>query len=44
MSKNFGKAPLVMVKSLDLLVVHTANVDDNVASFQNSRVSRTLEA
>ena len=44
MPKDFGKASLVMIKALDLLVVHTANVDDDVASFQNSRVSRTPEA
>ena len=44
MSKNFGKAPLVMVKALNFLVIHPADVDDDVASFQNSRVSRTLEA
>ena len=39
MPKNFGKAPLVMIKTLDLLVIHPADVDDDVASFQNSRVS-----
>ena len=39
MPKNFGEAPLVMIEALDLLVIHPADVDDDVASFQNSRVS-----
>ena len=44
MSEDLSETALMMIKSLDLLVVHTANVYDDVARIENSRISGPLQA
>ena len=43
MSENLRKATLVVVESLNSLVVHTADIHDNVTGAQYIRITSALE-
>jgi hypothetical protein len=44
MAKDFRKTPLVVVKALLGFVIHSANVDHDVAGFEDCRIAAALKS